>query len=85
MKYKKLMRRIQTLFDEPERQRQQQRKKLQRLLKKLRHKQQQLQHKLEQADRQDDQQELRDKIALLKQQRRKLVAALQDLKAGSNG
>ncbi len=80
MKYKKLMRRIQTLFDEPERQRRQQRKKLQHALKKLRKKQKQLQHKLEHAEGLEAKHELRDKIALLQLQRRKLVSALQELR-----
>lgn len=76
MKYKKLMRRIQTLFDEPERQRRQQRKKLQHALKKLRKKQKSLEEKLAQEADSNDRQELSDKIALLKQQRRKLIRAL---------
>jgi predicted nucleic acid-binding Zn-ribbon protein len=76
VKYKKLMRRIQTLFDEPERQRRQQRKKLQHALKKLRKKQKSLEEKLAQEADSNDRQELSDKIALLKQQRRKLIRAL---------
>lgn len=76
MKFSKLMKQIQTLFDHPERQRQQQRKMLKHYLKKLRQKQRSLEQKLADEADNNEQQELRDKIALLKQQRRKLIHAL---------
>lgn len=76
MKFSKLMKQVQTLFDHPERQRQQQRKALKHYLKKLRQKQKSLEEKLAHEPDSNDQQELRDKIALLKQQRRKLIQAL---------
>ncbi|ASP37525.1 hypothetical protein CHH28_02030 [Bacterioplanes sanyensis] len=76
MKFRKLMKRVQGYFDQNQRQRRKQRKDIKHCLKKLRKKQKHLEEKLLLSKHPDEQQELKDKIALLKQQRQKLLTVL---------
>jgi len=79
MKFSRLVKKLNALFNQQQRHQQRQRKELAAALNKLKHKQHELKAKLQNCDSELERAELEEKISILSTQRRKGLEMLREL------